>query len=238
MPRLLSTYVCNMQMSMNKKYAIFIVIGLVALSRIVPHPWNFTPIGAVGFLGAYYFRPWWVGMMLSFAAMMISDSVIGGYYWPILVSVYLGFALYAVWGRIASSSFPSPKVGEGRVGYEDTSANASQSSDLPFAPPTLGGERDGDVLPSIKRGLGGVSRGLLFTLFGSFIFFILTNSAVWLFGTMYSHTLDGLIAALVAGIPFYRNMLFGDILYIGMPLIVIEYVKMRHALKVQLSEGN
>jgi len=187
------------------------MMGLVVVSRIVPHPWNFTPIGAVGFLGAYYFRPWWLGIVASFAAIIVSDSVIGFYHWPILVSVYLGFALYAVFGGLAKTSpLPSPCKGEG----------------------------DGDVLPSIKRGLGGVSQGVLFVLFGSLTFFLLTNSAVWLFGTMYPHTLDGLIAALVAGIPFYRNMLFGDILYIGMPLAVIEYVKMRSALTAHVSEGS
>jgi len=48
---------------------------------------------------------------------------------------------------------------------------------------------------------------------GSTLFFLITNSAVWLFTSMYSSSFSGLIASLYAGIPFYRNAIVGDVWY-------------------------
>lgn len=53
------------------------------------------------------------------------------------------------------------------------------------------------------------------TIIGSTQFFLITNWAVWQFETMYPHTFSGLLASYVAGLPFYRNMLVGDVVYVG-----------------------
>lgn len=52
------------------------------------------------------------------------------------------------------------------------------------------------------------------TLSGAILFFIVTNFGVWAMGTMYPKTIDGLIACYVAAIPFFRNALTGDIVYV------------------------
>jgi hypothetical protein len=51
------------------------------------------------------------------------------------------------------------------------------------------------------------------TLFGSVIFFVVTNFGVWAVLGMFPQTLDGLIACYVAGIPYFRNTLASDLLY-------------------------
>lgn len=48
---------------------------------------------------------------------------------------------------------------------------------------------------------------------GSLLFFILSNFGVWLEGWLYPRTWEGLTACYVAGIPFYRNQLLGDLAY-------------------------
>ncbi len=48
---------------------------------------------------------------------------------------------------------------------------------------------------------------------GSSIFFLLSNFGVWVEGRLYPRTWDGLVACYVAGLPFYRNQLAGDLLY-------------------------
>jgi hypothetical protein len=53
------------------------------------------------------------------------------------------------------------------------------------------------------------------TLVGSLLFFLITNAAVWLFGTMYPHTFAGLMQSYVAAIPFFRNTIAGDLFYVG-----------------------
>lgn len=45
-------------------------------------------------------------------------------------------------------------------------------------------------------------------------FYLVTNFAVWAFTGLYEKTLSGLAASYVAGIPFYRAMLAGDICYL------------------------
>lgn len=58
-----------------------------------------------------------------------------------------------------------------------------------------------------------VNNIILSALASSALFFLITNGAVWLFGTMYNPGITGLIQSYIAGIPFYRNMMLGDVVY-------------------------
>lgn len=53
-----------------------VVVGMIvvaALSRLVPHPPNFTPIGALALFGAAHFRSRWTAFLVPLAAMLLSD---------------------------------------------------------------------------------------------------------------------------------------------------------------------
>jgi hypothetical protein len=50
-------------------------------------------------------------------------------------------------------------------------------------------------------------------LASSCLFFAVTNFAEWAFQPWYPKTSAGLAASYVAGIPFFRNMLIGDLAY-------------------------
>jgi hypothetical protein len=59
------------------------------------------------------------------------------------------------------------------------------------------------------------------TLFGiagsSFLFYFVTNAAVWINpGSSYANDLSGLFASLLAGIPFYKFTLAGDLFFNGL----------------------
>ena len=54
---------------------------------------------------------------------------------------------------------------------------------------------------------------LLASLAASLSFFLLTNAAVWAFGTTYAPGPDGLLASLIAGLPFWRMTLAGDLFW-------------------------
>ena len=87
---------------MNKQ-AFYIALALIVfaiLSRFVPHPVNFTPVGALGlFAGAFFVdRRYW---LLPLVALLASDLVIGFYNWIAMLFVYLGFASTALIGRLA-----------------------------------------------------------------------------------------------------------------------------------------
>ncbi len=51
-------------------------------------------------------------------------------------------------------------------------------------------------------------------IFGSLSFFIITNFAVWLFTPWYTKTLSGLIESYTMALPFFRNALFGDLVFV------------------------
>ena len=51
------------------------------------------------------------------------------------------------------------------------------------------------------------------TLASSFMFYGVTNLAVWAAGSLYPRTLTGLIVCYTAAIPFFRNTLIGDMTY-------------------------
>jgi hypothetical protein len=54
---------------------------------------------------------------------------------------------------------------------------------------------------------------VLTSVFGSTIFFLVTNAAVWMFTPWYDKTFAGLLHCYLLAVPFYRNGLVGDALW-------------------------
>jgi hypothetical protein len=54
---------------------------------------------------------------------------------------------------------------------------------------------------------------ILFTIPASVFFFLFTNTAFFFQSNLYPKTSAGFVACLVAGIPFFRNALLGDLFY-------------------------
>ncbi|MFN1834685.1 DUF6580 family putative transport protein [Balneola sp. MJW-20] len=90
---------------MNKKriYLISGFILLAAISRLFPHPTNFTPIGAISIFGAAYFSDKKLAFLLPLFAMFISDLLVNNI---LFGSFYDGFMLFTpgfwyIYGSIA-----------------------------------------------------------------------------------------------------------------------------------------
>ena len=78
---------------MNSSRSAFI-LGLIvaaAVTRILPHPWNFTPVGAVALFAGAHLRSRRRAYVVPLAAMLMSDLVIGLH--PLMPVVYACFAL-------------------------------------------------------------------------------------------------------------------------------------------------
>ncbi len=56
---------------------------------------------------------------------------------------------------------------------------------------------------------------ILGAISSSVFFFIFTNWAVWQFGAMYEHSFAGLLESYAMALPFFKNMIIGDIAYSG-----------------------
>ena len=60
--------------------------------------------------------------------------------------------------------------------------------------------------PTMVSALGGA-------LAGSVLFFLITNAAVWLGSVHYSQDFSGLITSYIAGVPFFRGTLVGNLFF-------------------------
>ena len=76
----------------SKLILIIVIILLAAASRLVKHPFNFTPIVAMSLFAGCYTRKY-LYLLLPLAAMLVSDYFIGFYDWQVMGSVYVGIAL-------------------------------------------------------------------------------------------------------------------------------------------------
>lgn len=78
-----------------KKNAFYIVAGFIvfaALSRLLPHAYNFTPIGAIALFGAAYFPKKRWAFIIPVAALWLSDLFLNN---MVYASYYEGFAFFS-----------------------------------------------------------------------------------------------------------------------------------------------
>jgi hypothetical protein len=73
------------------KPRIAVLVGMVllaALARLVPHPPNFTPVGAVALFGAAHFKNKWAAFLVPLLALLLSD---------VALEVTTSLGLYGGW---------------------------------------------------------------------------------------------------------------------------------------------
>ncbi len=70
------------------------VVALAAALRLMPHPWNATPIAAMALFAGVHFSNRKIAFLVPLLAMFISDLVLG---WHSLVGVVYGCFAVTVW---------------------------------------------------------------------------------------------------------------------------------------------
>jgi hypothetical protein len=77
---------------------IICIILLLAASRLLKHPYNFTPITAMSIFAGCYLRKHW-GLVFPLGAMLLGDFFIGFYDWKLMAAVYVGIGIsfYVGW---------------------------------------------------------------------------------------------------------------------------------------------
>ena len=149
----------------KQKIVLFVYfIGLIALSRIIPHPPNFTPVIAMAIFMPYLTSNLYSAILVPLSAMFVSD-------------LYLGFhsSMFWVYGSILLITTLSYYTMSIKSTYIHLGSNALLSSTM---------------------------------------FFVITNFAVWMFGSMYPLTLEGLILCYTMAIPFFGNTLTSTLFYV------------------------
>ncbi|MEK6650476.1 MAG: DUF6580 family putative transport protein, partial [Bacteroidota bacterium] len=97
------------------KHLLFgvVVVGIAALSRLLPHPPNVTPLAALALTGALYLDRRFA-FILPLAAMLISDLILGVH--RIMPFVYVSFAAIAAVGLLLRSRRSVPVVAGATLG--------------------------------------------------------------------------------------------------------------------------
>jgi hypothetical protein len=97
----------------SRLVALLSAILIAAVLRLVPHPPNFTPIGAMALFSGAFFGRRWLAFAAPLAAMILSDSVLGFYsgFWI----TYLAVALIVLVGWLALSKVSPLRVGGAAV---------------------------------------------------------------------------------------------------------------------------
>ncbi len=79
------------------------LIVFAVISRLVPHPPNFTPITAIALFGGYSLSNRWNAFLLPLAIMFISDLFLG--FHSTIWAVYLSFLLITSIGFLLKNRF-------------------------------------------------------------------------------------------------------------------------------------
>jgi len=152
-------------------------------------------------------------MLCGFWCVLVAVSVVGRLWQPAFnVSPLAGAAL------AAGAAFPSPFVAV------TVPLAALSISNLVL--PGYGSSWESLAMAAVIYAafswpvlLGGIVRnGRLLTIIGgalasSLVFFLTTNAAYWFLSNDYPHTVAGLLACYAAGLPFYRWMPVGDVVW-------------------------
>lgn len=80
----------SMKSSSEILFVLFLVV-LGVVSRMIPHPWNFTAIGSMALFSGFSIRSNKSLVLLTFVSLVISDALIGFY--DGMVYTYIGFAV-------------------------------------------------------------------------------------------------------------------------------------------------
>jgi len=189
---------------MNQKFEIrplllVLIVALAALSRLLPHPYNFTPVTAVALFGGAYFSRAYLAFLVPLLAMWISDLLLNN---VVYAAYFEQFSWFGSWSVYLAFGFI---VGMGIL-----------------------------FLKQVKPG-----RLILTTLAASTLFFLVTNFASWLGMAVYSKDVSGLLQAYIAGLPFFRTAILGDLVYSLLLFGSFEWVKRQYpklVLKTTLTD--
>jgi hypothetical protein len=93
----------------NRLLVLLSAILVAAALRLLPHPPNFTPIGAMALFGGAYLGRRWLAFAAPIGALLLSDLVLGFYHG--MVTVYATVALIVLVGWVALSRVSPIRVG-------------------------------------------------------------------------------------------------------------------------------
>jgi len=128
---------------MNTKHLVlfgaFVAI-LAVVGRIIPHPWNFTPMGSLMLFAGFLLPRKW--LWLPLAALALSDVIIGPYQFSVMATVYASYAFtlsasYAARSRYSFTTALGASIASSVIFYLTTNAAVWAASGM-YSPDVAG----------------------------------------------------------------------------------------------------
>lgn len=170
------------------------LVVLTAGLRLIEHPWNIAPMGALALFCGAHLRDWRWALAIPLISLALGDVALG--------AMHRNFEFWTFHPvMLVSAACYMGSVGLGMMvqrSWRHTDAAARR------------GENDG-ATGSIAKILPVIGA----TLAGGMLFFLVTNFAVWGLFPTYPRTFAGLVECYWKGIPFYRNTLLSDSFYVA-----------------------
>ncbi len=188
--------------------AVFWVL-IATLGRVIPHPPNVTPLLGLTMLAGMQFNKK-TTVLITLISMLMSDAVLSyivGYQWLGSWSLftYSGMAICALFAsRLPVGALVSkqPILQSSGLSLRDCVSSRGNLRLVRSTHPSLRAKR-GNLLIKIAQYTVGLSG----------LYWLWTNFGTWLCSSFYPHNLSGLSECFIAGLPFLRNAVFGDLVW-------------------------
>jgi len=92
----------------SRFWLVSVMILAAAFTRLIPHPPNFTAVGAIALFGGAYFSEKKFAFIIPMLAMLLSDLIIG--FHNGMLSVYFSFVLIVAIGILLSRNLKFTNV--------------------------------------------------------------------------------------------------------------------------------
>lgn len=87
-----------MQLQAKRLFVIGGIILIASITRLIPHPMNFAPLGAMALFGAAYFGNRGMGLLITMLSWFFTDLILNNFMYPtdgITLFTFFGFFSYA-----------------------------------------------------------------------------------------------------------------------------------------------
>lgn len=174
--------------------------SLPALLRVVDHPWNLAPAGAMAIFAGVHLRDKRWAFAIPLLSLFASDVAIGlkhnnvqeWTFHALLPLIYACFAAYILLGRCVRAAWT--RIDAHRVSENTVEGRVTR--------PLSSGKRMTFKVLSLVGG----------TLGGAIVFFVVTNFGDFVY--YYPHTWSELARCYERAIPFFRNTVRSDAFYV------------------------
>ena len=82
----------------NSYYLPICLILVLSFTRLIPHPWNFTPILAASIFSGFYFKNFFLGLFVVIFSMFLGDLYLG--FHSTMFFTYVSLALAVAIGTL------------------------------------------------------------------------------------------------------------------------------------------